>query len=251
VNLIDTHCHLSFDPLLRDLEGVLARARESGVTRVLAPAYDLASWAIVREISARTEVSPAYGLHPWRADEPLEIKALERALSEGAVAVGEIGLDFKLDVPSRERQLEVLRLQLDVARGADLPVMLHCRGAFDELLAMLIERRGQLRGVVHAFARGPELARRFLDAGMHLAFGGAVTRPRARRPRRSAQVAPSDRIVLETDAPSIGIEGVPPEQVEPRHVRAVAGALAELRDTTTDDIARSTTANAQSLFDLE
>ena len=251
MNLVDTHCHLSFEPLRDDLDGVLTRARDQGVTRVLSLAYDLASFEAVRETATRPGVFPAYGLHPWRADEPLETKVLEDALAAGAVAVGEIGLDFQIDTPGRDRQVELLRVQLDVARAAGLPVMLHCRGAFEELLAILSEHEGRLRGVVHAFSRGPELARRFVDAGMHLAFGGTLTRPRAKRPRRSAQVAPLERIVLETDAPSIGLDGVPPERVEPRHVRAVAATLAELRDTTIDDIARSTTANAQELFALD
>jgi len=250
MNLVDTHCHLSFEPLRNDLDGVLARAREQSVDRVLVPAYDLESFQAIREIAARPEVLPAFGLHPWRADEPLEPEQLESALGEGAIAVGEIGLDFVIDRPSRERQAEVLRLQLDVARAAGLPVMLHCRGAFEELLGILSEYRGELRGVVHAFSRGPELARRFLDAGLHLAFGGTLTRPRAKRPRRSARAVPLERIVLETDAPSIGLIDVPPEQVEPRHVRRVATALAELRETTIEDIARSTTANAERLFAL-
>lgn len=249
--LVDTHCHLTFEPLSADLDGVLARARDQGVTRVLAPAYDLDSWPALREIGTRGDAFPAYGLHPWRADAALDARRLERALAGGAVAVGEIGLDSKIASPGPERQLEVLRLQLDVASAAGLPVMLHCRGAFEELLEVLAGYVGRLTGVVHAFTRGPDLARRFLDAGMHLAFGGAITRPRARRPRRSARVAPMDRILLETDAPSIGLDGVAPEATEPRHVRRVAAALAELRDASTDDIARSTTANATALFRLD
>jgi len=251
MSLVDSHCHLNFDPLAGDLDGVLARARAQGVTRIVVPAYDLASWAAVRELAAREGVLPAYGLHPWRADEPLATRDLERALAGGAVAVGEIGLDFKVDAPSRDRQVEVLRAQLDVARAVGLPVLLHCRGAFEELLTLLAEHVGRLRGVVHAFSRGPELARRFVDAGLHLAFGGAITRPGAKRPRRSAEVAPLERVLLETDAPSIGLEGVPPERTEPRHVRDVAAALAELRRTDLETIARSTTDNAKQLFGLD
>jgi TatD DNase family protein len=218
---------------------------------VLVPSYDLASFAAVRELATRPGVFPAYGLHPWRAAEPLDVRALEADLARGGVAVGEIGLDFKIHSASRERQVEVLRAQLDVARAADLPVMLHCRGAFEELLAILAEHDGRLRGVLHAFSRGPELARRFVDAGMHLAFGGSITRPRAKRPRRSSTVVPADRVMLETDAPSIGLEGVPPERTEPRHVRRVAESMAELRETTFEEIARSTTANAEALFQLD
>jgi TatD DNase family protein len=101
---------------------------------------------------------------------------------------------------------------------------------------------------VHAFSRGPELARRLVDLGLHIAFGGAVTRPKAKRARRAAVAVPDDRILLETDAPSIGLEGVPAEAVEPLHVAAVAETLAALRGTTPAAVAEQTTANARRLF---
>jgi TatD DNase family protein len=196
-------------------------------------------------------VFPALGLHPWVAHEELDLARLKEALRGcGAVAVGEIGLDSKIDGPSLDVQVPVFRAQLRLARELDLPVILHCRGAFEEMLAILNEEDSELRGVAHAFSRGPELAQRFLDLGLHLGFGGTITRPRARRPRRSAEVVPLESIVLETDAPSIGLEGTAAEDVEPRHVAGVAAALAELRGLTLDTIAEATTRHARELFRL-
>jgi len=237
------------EPLDAGVTDALARARDEGVSRVVVPAYDTASWTAVARLATEHEgVFPALGLHPWAAGEGLDRPRLREALAAArAVAVGEIGLDYKIEAPGKSRQREVLTRQLELALELDLPVILHCRGAFDDLLAIIGERSG-LRGVFHAYSRGPELAARCVAAGLHLGFGGAVTRPRAKRPRRSAQVAPESSLLLETDAPSIGLEGVPPESAEPRHVRAVAAALAELRATTPDHIAEVTTANARRLF---
>jgi TatD DNase family protein len=185
------------------------------------------------------------------AGEPLDPSRLAEALhASAAVAVGEVGLDFVIPSPDRARQAEVLEQQIEVALSLDLPLILHCRGAFEELLAILRRHAPRLRGVLHAFSRGPELAQRFLDLGLHLAFGGAITRPRAKRAQRAATAAPAERLLLETDAPSIGLEGVEPEAVEPHHVATISDCLARLRGEPPERIARSTTDNARALFRL-
>ena len=245
---IDSHCHPyhAHDPL-----AVLSRARSCGVTDFVVPAYDHDSWTAVTHLdSEHADVHPAFGLHPWVADQPLDLVELETLLRRpGVVAVGEIGLYFKLDTPAPSIQIPVFRKQLALARDLDLPVILHVRGASEEMLEILASD-GPVPGVVHAFTRGPELARRFLDLGLYLGLGGAITRPTARRPRRSALAVPLERIVLETDAPSIGLEGVPAGESEPCHVVQVATALAELRGVDVDEISRITTRNARELFHL-
>ena len=252
--LIDSHCHLFMEPLSLDLDGVLARAAEAGVGRVVVPAFDSASWEDVALLSRRPGVYPALGLHPWKADEGLEVSVLADRIGEcGAVAVGEVGLDGKSGPPGLEVQVPLLLRQLDLALELDLPVILHCRGAFQEMFSILSQDRysGSLRGVLHAFTRGTEVARRFLDLGMHLGFGGGVTRPRAVRARKSAVMVPIDRLLLETDAPSIGMDGLEPEMVEPAHVSRVAAAVAELRGLDTDELSRATASNAERLFGID
>ena len=179
-------------------------------------------------------------------------EAIAKARTEGfaVVAIGEIGLDTKIEGPDLATQLPILRTQLELAIDLDLPVILHCRGAFEELLAEVDRFGGRLRGVLHAWSRGPELARRFVAAGLHLGLGGAVTRPRARRVRRTAEVLPVEHFVLETDAPSIGLDGVPAAETEPGHVADIAAALAEIRGETLATIAEVTTRNAERLFRL-
>ena len=258
MNLIDTHCHLYSDPLAADPAAVLARAAARGVTRVIVPAYDEASWATLPALASLPGVSTAYGIHPWVADrsDPNRIKnSLSHAIEAATyrpVAIGEIGLDAKLgdEGPDLPTQLAILRAQLELAVDLGLPAILHCRGAFDELLTEVSRFDGHLRGVLHAWSRGPELAVKFTQAGLALGLGGAVTREKA-RVRRAAASLPLDRFVLETDAPSIGLQDVPPADTEPHHVADIAAALAELRGESPETIAEVTTSHACRLFNLE
>jgi TatD DNase family protein len=252
MTFVDTHCHLNFAPLRENLPAVLARARACRVARIVVPAYDLASWDAVETLAGNHEgVYAALGLHPWASDDPLDCDDLASRLKAcDAVAVGEIGLDFKLDGVNRDRQLSVLADQLEVARRLDLPVLLHCRGAFEELFGLLDKYKG-VRGVVHAFSRGPELLARILAFDMYVAFGGTVTRPGAKRARRSARSAPLSHLLTETDAPSIGLHGVTPEQVEPRHVVDIVQTLSQLRGATVKEISEQVWDNANRLFQFE
>ena len=251
--LIDTHCHLFMEPLCGDIDGVLKRAVLQGVSAVIVPAVETGSWKRVSELSEYQAVFPALGLHPWCADEKLDTGLLGNLLVEtGSVAVGEIGLDYKIENPDRSTQITVFRMQLDIASEFGLPVILHCRGAFDEMLSILSENRynRRIKGVVHAFTRGRQLAERFLDLGFYLAFGGAVTRSRAKRARSAAAAVPLNRIVLETDAPSIGMDGVEPEKMEPAHVARIAESLALLRGISPEEVAFETAGNAMELFNI-
>jgi TatD DNase family protein len=245
---IDTHCHLDVSPLSDDLDNVLLRSAAAGVDTIVAVAYDLASWPKVTRLGMRPGILPAIGLHPWKAEEPLEKTALVEALKRvNAVAIGEIGLDLKMPVP-KDRQVQVFRLQLEVARERDLPVLLHCRGAFEEMLAILQDFGAPLRGIIHAFSRGPDLAHRFAEVGLHVAFGGAITHENAHRARQAVRSLALEQIVLETDAPSIALAGIPAEKVEPAHVAIVGQTLAQLKGISAEQTAAVTTANAQTLL---
>ena len=242
------------DPLGLDPEGVLSRAHAEGVSRVVVPSYDAASWARVSAlVQDHVGVHAAYGLHPWAEDQDLDLQRLEELLRRGgAVAVGEVGLDFAVARTPKARAAQVARLrpQVALAVALGLPLILHCRGAADELLALLGALAPGHPGVVHGFARSPELASRFLAAGLHLGLGGLVTRGGAHRVRRAAAEIPLDRILLETDAPAVGMDGLRPEEVEPRHVARVARVLAGLRGATVERICQRTSENALALFAL-
>jgi len=248
MRLVDSHCHLHLPPLDAEPEAVLRRAAEAGVTRVLAAATDRGSWDALARMAGLPGVAVALGLHPWCAGSGPIGAALETAL-EGACAVGEIGLDFHAPKASKEIQLALFEEQLGLALRLDLPVVLHCRGAYPDLIARLAACRPRLRGVVHGFTRPPELARRLLDLGLHLGFGAALTRKQANAAAASAAYAPLDRSLLAPDAPS-GRRGRPPNCTEPSALPEVALALARIRGQDLDVLAEETTRNARALFAL-
>jgi len=250
LRLTDSHAHLFMEPLGGSVDRVLGRAAAAGVRRVVVPAFDHASWSKMDGLCKRPGVYCALGLHPWAAGDGLDPADLAKALRDcGAVAVGEIGLDSKVDVPA-EVQEAVLAGQLRLARELDLPVILHCRGAYHRLIPIMEGFGGSLRGVFHAFSRGPQLAARLLELGLYLGVGGAATRPRARRIRRSLPKIPRDRLLLETDSPSMGVEGVPAGESEPAHVRVVCLAAAGILGMEPEKLAETTWRNADELFGL-
>ena len=256
MELFDTHCHLTDPPLSHDLNAVLHRAQAAGVSRFLVPGYDLASSrSACRLAKAHPAIKAAVGLHPaWInpshlkngfSPEPFRQMARLRA----PAAVGEIGLDYALADFSADFQARVLRAQLELAALLALPVIIHCRRAFEPLYLILREFIG-VAGVIHAYGGGPQMVDKFLALGYYIGIGGGVTRPNARKVRETALIVPSDRILLETDAPYIGSHTVVKGESEPKDVPAVAQSLADLRGWSLVETVSLTTVNAERLFNL-
>jgi TatD DNase family protein len=246
--LIDVHAHPFEDAMDPDTGAVMARARDAGVVAVVAAGLDARTNAWVLDRAGRVPgLAPAVGYHPWFLEPAPDLAALE-ALAAGArvVAIGEIGLDGKIDTPM-EIQERVLRDQLALARSLHLPVVIHARGAVARVAEILGEFP-QVTGVLHSFPGGPDVALRLVDGGWCVSFSGSVTRPRAKRVHRLAAALPDHGILVETDAPAIGLEDVEAAEVEPRHVVRVAQALAARRGVDVGDIAAVTTANARRVF---
>lgn len=256
MELFDTHCHLTDSRFVNDIGGIFQRALDAGVSRFIVPGYDFASSrAACRLAKAYPAIRAAIGLHPaWInqdnhkngfSAEPFRQLARLRS----PVAIGEIGLDYALKDYSVSIQETILRAQLELAALLSLPVIIHCRRAFEPLYLILREFPG-IVGVIHAYGGGPKLSEKFLALGYYIGFGGGVTRPNARKVRETALIVPPDRILLETDAPYIGSHTVAKGESEPKDVLAVALALAELRQLSLTEIASLTTANAEHLFNL-
>ncbi|PIE53245.1 hydrolase TatD [Candidatus Fermentibacteria bacterium] len=246
MRLFDTHCHLFMTPLGNHLDEVLGRSRAAGVERLIIPSTDRDSIYRCLSLKSLPGVSLALGIHPWHADEGVDIPFLRKSIREvGACAIGEIGLDWKAGAAGK-LQKTVFRSQLELAGELALPVILHCRNAFEEMLGILSEY--ELRGVIHAWSRSPELMGRFLDLGFHISFGGAVTRQGAVRAGKSACQVPSDKFVLETDSPSMGMSGIPSGESEPAHLKQVAEAMAARRGVSAELVALQSWRNSVELF---
>ena len=253
MNLCDSHCHLDAAEFDHDRAGVLARARAAGIACQLIPAVDRAGWPKIAALVAREPgLHAAYGLHPLflAHHTDADLDALPDFIaSTKAVALGECGLDFFLPQLDRDRQLAVLRPQLQLARALDLPVILHARRALDPLLAE-VRRVGGLRGIVHSFSGSLEQARQWCRAGFLLGFGGPVTYPRARRLRAVVSELPLAHLVLETDSPDQPLYGHQGERNEPARLPQVLAAVAELRQDEPENIATATSQNLHRLLGL-
>ena len=247
----DTHCHLDDPRLSRLLPGLLSQAEAAGVTGFLVPGLHPAGWPGISGLARFSpRILPAFGIHPRHAElaTPATLSELRR-LSRGAAAIGEIGLDYALAAPCRELQKLAFRAQLRIAAEAALPVLLHCRKAFADLLTILSEegiaRNG---GVMHAFSGSPETARECLGLGLHISLAGTITYQNAVRPPQVAATVPLERLLLETDAPDLAPEPHRGGVNLPAYLALTARRVAQIRGTTLEELARATTANAERLF---
>lgn len=262
--LIDTHCHLSYDELATDIGGVLNRAAEAGVNRLITIATDVADARRAVEIlDEYPQVSMAAGIHPHQAakvdDEQLQLLtdlhqghwSLPFDISR-MVAVGECGLDFHYDFAPKDTQERVFRMQLELAQAVSRPVIIHARNAEDAVCAILRDYPALAgRVVFHCFSGDRKLARRVLDDHHWLSFTGVVTFKNGAGVLEGATYAPLDRIMVETDAPYLTPE--PHRKLfpnEPRFVVETARKLAEARKMSLDAFAAATTANAERFFSL-
>jgi TatD DNase family protein len=251
--LVDSHCHLDALEFDRDRDAVVARARAAGVTRQIVPAVDAASWPKLRGVCAATPgLFAAYGLHPMylaeHRDEHLS-KLRDWLQQEQPVAVGECGLDYFVEGLDHETQQHYFTAQLELAREFGLPVIVHARRAVDAVIAS-IRRVGGLRGVVHSYSGSAEQARQLWDLGFLLGLGGPVTYERANRLRRLAATMPDEYLLLETDAPDQPDSGIRGQRNEPARLVNVLQVIAGLRGVTPEELATTTTANAERLFRL-
>jgi TatD DNase family protein len=254
MDLIDTHCHIDVEEFDADRDQILQRSRSLGVRRLIVPAVDAVRWdGLLRLCQTHDGMFPALGLHPVYLDNHTQqhLDALPVVLEKHRpVAVGEIGLDFFIPALDRDRQQALFEAQLQTARDADLPVVLHVRKAHDQVLATL--RRIKVRGgTAHAFNGSLQQAQQYLDMGFKLGFGGMLTYERSKKIRRLAQQLPLEAIVLETDAPDMVVASHHGERNSPEYLPDCLKALAEVRDEDPADLARQTTQNACAVFDLD
>lgn len=249
----DSHCHLDHPRLLPRLPGLIADAEAAGVSAFLVPGVDPGGWQGIAALSRSfPQIVSAFGVHPMHAPllTPSVLSELRR-LSRFAAAIGEIGLDYSLPTPCRELQKRAFRTQLAVAFEAGLPVLIHCRQAFGDLLAILKEERVEhVGGVLHAFSGSLETARECVRLGLHLSLAGSVTYANARRPPAVAAWVPLERLLLETDAPDLAPEPYRGGVNLPAFLLATAGRVAAIRGLPLEELARATTANAARLFRL-
>ena len=263
--LTDTHLHLNRDEFSGDLDEVMARARQAGVTRFLNVGYDLASSeASVTLAEGDPAIMASVGVHPHDALDLADAEGRLTAAGTGVlarleelasrpsvVAVGEIGLDYFRDLSPRPAQHAALRAQLALADRLDLPVILHIRDAYDEALGEL-ERHGlpARRGVLHAFAGDERVAEWAAERGFLLGIGGPVTYKTSRLPAVLSRVTARD-VILETDAPWLPPVPHRGQRNEPSYLALTAARVAGIFGLDMAEFAEQMRVNLERMLGLE
>lgn len=257
--LIDTHVHLNDPQFDGDRDAVLKRALETGIHTVIEIADAPNEWDAALALSrARShQVRCALGLHPYYADQwtPEISESLQKkAFLPEVVAAGEIGLDYaKCKIP-KEVQKKSMRLMCDAAKKAQLPVIFHCRDAYDDLMPFLNEfysawkPEGRFHGVIHCFSGSADDALEAVELGFALGVDGPVTYPKNENLRSALYAAGMENLVLETDSPYLPPQSCRGKRNEPRSVSEIADTLSDIFGLQKKEVAASTTQNARDLF---
>jgi TatD DNase family protein len=261
---IDSHCHLDGPRFDSDREQVVLRARNAGITNILAVGTGDGPGTLDCAVKIAEQYEFIYatvGIHPHEAKlaKDSDFAQLEQlARKPKVIAWGEIGLDYYYDHSPRDIQQNVFIRQMELARAAKLPIVIHCRpsdnsdNAWEDCLS-LVEQHWMpsgLSGILHCFTGAWEHAKRALDMGFMISFAGNVTFPKAQQIRDSALQVPLDRMLIETDSPFLAPVPYRGKRNEPAFVKEVARQIGELRGISTEEAGRQTSQNFHRFFSL-
>lgn len=253
MKLIDTHTHIYLENFDADRNEVVQRAIDNGVTQMLLPNIDKDSLASLLELcrSYPENCYPMIGLHPTsvKDDYREQLQFLKNKSTENKfVAIGEIGLDFYWDKTYYEQQLDAFRIQIGWAKQLNLPIVVHTRDAFPQILDELEAlQNGKLRGVLHCFSGTNEEAQRALALGFYLGIGGVLTYKKSTLPNVIKNI-PIERLLLETDAPFLPPVPYRGKRNEPAYLVEIVKKIAEIKETDLETVAYLCTENSKKLF---
>lgn len=252
--MIDTHCHIYLEQFDDDIQSVLDRAAESGVTQIFMPAINFDSLPKMKEINhPGIEFHKMAGIHPTEINEGIgttENELLDYCSRDDIVAVGETGLDYYWSDDFANDQKKSLHLHCKIAKKTGKPVILHNRDSTRDLLQIISqEQDGSLTGIWHCFNGSVEEGKWAIDLGLKLGIGGVLTFKNAGVDETVAQL-PLDEMILETDAPYLAPEPKRGKRNEPAFIRHTAKRLAEVQGKSLEEVIAVTDRNALSLFGL-
>ncbi len=252
--LFDSHCHLDFDSLYGDLDGVLERMAAADIAGCITISTRVEQFAKISAIAERFDnVWCSIGTHPHNAAQEIQIETADLvrlARHPKCVGIGETGLDYHYDNSPRADQKTVFIRHIRAARQTGLPLIIHARSADGDVAAILRQQmeEGDFVFVLHCFSSSADLARTALDLGGYISFSGIITFKNANDIREVAKFVPADRLLVETDAPYLAPVPNRGQDNEPAFVRHTAEKLAEIRGQSFAALAAQTTKNSATLF---
>lgn len=253
MRIVDAHCHLESPELYPVIDKILSAARDSGIVKLITSTTEPHEWEISKQTSEKyQQVEFANGVHPWYIKEEyyFQLDRLYESANDGAVAIGEIGLDKRIDHIPFETQIKFFEKQLSIANDIKLPVVLHCRSAFNEMMLSIKKIGVPYGGIIHSFSGSEELADQFIRLGLSFSIGGILTyRINKKRSTMMKRIYP-DHFMLETDSPDISPVEKPERPNTPSNILYNLKAAAEILGISEEKIAEKTTENAERIFKL-
>lgn len=252
--IVDSHCHLDFPDFAGELDAVVARAAAAGVRTMVTISTRVRRFeAILAIAEAHPDIWCSVGTHPHNAHEETDVTVDELvglSAHPKCVAIGEAGLDYFYDKSPRAAQAAGLRTHIAAARRTGLPLVIHSRDADDDMIAILREEtgKGAFPAILHCFSSGRGLMEAGVELGLYVSFSGILTFKRSDDLRAIAADVPSDRLLVETDAPYLAPQPWRGKRNEPAYTAHTAAVLAEVKGVSADEMARITTDNFFRLF---
>lgn len=252
----DSHAHLDDGRLMKDIDEVLKRAKDAGISYILNPGADLESSVNAVALASKYDmIYAAVGVHPHEAKDMDDITLeLLRGLAKKpkVMAIGEIGLDFYYDNSPREVQREWFRKQIRLSKDVDLPIIIHDRDANHEVMEILKEERAFDGGVVlHCYSGSADLAKQYIKRGAYISIAGPITYKNARKTVEVVEQIPLEYLFIETDAPYLTPVPHRGERNESSYVAYTAKRIAEIKGITLEEVAHQTTENAKKFFGIK
>ena len=254
--IFETHAHYDDEKFDEDRAELLSSMQENGIGRIINVSANLESLENTRKLMEQYPfIYGAFGLHPDEVGD-LNEDVMERMRGlcrlEKAVAVGEIGLDYYWDKENHEKQQYWFRRQIALAREEKLPMIIHSReAAADTLRVMKEEKSEEIGGVIHCFSYSAEMAEEYLKMGFYLGIGGVVTFKNAKKIKEVVQMAPMERILLETDSPYLAPVPYRGKRNSSLYLPYVVREIAELKGISEEEVIETTEKNAVRLFRAE
>ena len=255
IDLVDSHCHINFDPLGDEVEQVIQRAHEKGVNRMICVSVNLEDYPQVLDLAIRYDnVFASVGVHPNEQEgrDPGVAELLSLAVDEHVVAIGETGLDYYRTEEKMDWQHDRFRRHIEVAKQCGKPLIIHTRDSSKDTLKLMEEEGARdAGGVMHCFVEDWDTAMRAMDLDFYISFSGIVTFKNAKELQEVAKRVPLDRMLVETDSPYLAPVPYRGKTNEPAYTRNVAEFIADLRGMELEALAAATTANCEKLFSLQ
>ncbi|RXZ01062.1 TatD family hydrolase [Fictibacillus sp. S7] len=253
--MFDTHAHLNAIQFEEDLEDVIQRALDEGISHIVVVGFDQPTIKGALKLADTYDfIYAAVGWHPVDAVDmtPEDLQWIEELADHPkVVAIGEMGLDYHWDKSPKDVQKRVFRQQIQLAKKVKLPIIIHNREATQDVVDILREEGAEeVGGIMHCYSGSLEVAKECMDMNFYISFGGPVTFKNAKKPKEVAKEIPIDRLLIETDCPYLSPHPLRGKRNEPSYVKYVAEAIAELREIPLEDLVKKTTENAKRLYQI-